>query len=450
MNRDRGRRVEESPQIANLDAERWVLGLCLLSEGTRTVTDSRDALDHSLSQLKPADFSLSKHQEIFRVLSELHAAGITADAVNVCQKLIERGSLERVDGVAYIASLSDGMPRGIDVERYCEIVSGFSRRRTIACWARQIELTCMDPAATAEDLSVLLELPEEAHGGRNALQPIGAVVRERLAEIRSSASAPEKLPGWTAGIADLDSATTGIRPSELWVIGAIPGAGKTSLLAQILLANAKAGVPVGIFSAEMSAKGIVDRLLSMDSGLALPKFRNPRSFSAAELNALGGHCREIIGLPIVFDETPGIELPALRARAKLMARKHGCRLFAVDFLQLVEAEGDNRRERVAAVARGLKNLAKELDAGVIAASQLSRPQKNAMAPPTMLDLKESGDIEAAADTVILIYRPFVLSHNASDRDRDALIISKQRNGPVGDIRVVFDEAHTRFLAGGVS
>jgi len=447
---ERKKRVEATPQIANHDAERWVLGLCLLSEGTRTVADTQDALDEALSMLKPADFSLRKHQEIFCAVSELHAAGATADMVNVAQKLLERGTLESVDGPSYIDSLSEGMPRGIDVRAYCSKVLWFSRKRTVGNWAHQVQLACMDPTTTPEDLEILLEPPEEAYGGTAAIQLMGDVARERLSEIRNAASAPGKLPGWTTTIRDLDITTTGIRPTELWVVGAIPSAGKTSLLAQTILANARAGMPAGIFSCEMSAKGLVDRLLAIVSGLPLCKFRDPRRFSASELTELAGQSQKIIGLPIFFDETPGIELPTLRARARLMARKHGCRLFAVDFLQLVEAEGDNRRERVSAVARGLKNLAKELDAGVIAASQLSRPQKGttATAPPTYLDLKESGDIEGAADTVILIHRPFVLTHKQEDRERDQLIIGKQRNGPVGNIPVVFDEEHTRFLPGG--
>ena len=131
-----------------------------------------------------------------------------------------------------------------------------------------------------------------------------------------------------------------------------------------------------------------------------------------------------------------------------MVRKHGCQLIFVDFLQLVEAEGDSRRERVAAVARGLKNLAKDLQIGVVVASQLARPQRGTAQPPSMLDLKESGDIEAAADTILLIHRPFVLSQKEADREKDEIIIGKQRNGPIGRIPVVFDEAHTRFLPGG--
>ena len=221
------------------------------------------------------------------------------------------------------------------------------------------------------------------------------------------------------------------------------------MLAQIALTNAKLGHAMGIFSLEMSSKGLVDRVLAMESGIHLMKLRDPRLLTRDDLEQLDDGIHRLQDTPIYFDETAGLALSALRARARLMVRKHGCQLIFVDFLQLVEAEGDSRRERVAAVARGLKNLAKELQIGVVVASQLARPQRGTAQLPTMLDLKESGDIEAAADTILLIHRPYVLSHKEADRAKNQIIIGKQRNGPIGNIPVVFDEAHTRFLRGGV-
>ena len=401
----------------NADAERWVLGLCLLDE-------SGSALDDSLSRLKPEDFGLRQHQLIFSAMKDLSAREEAVDVVTLAECLTRLDDLEPAGGASYLAAITDGVPL-VDVVRHIEIVRWYSRRWRIGTWSQRVLSACLDPTTTPDGLEALLEVPADAVATEHTIQRMQDVLASRAEEIRHAASTPNVTPGWQTSLGDLDATTTGIRPSELWVTGAIPGAGKTALLAQIALTNAKLGHAIGIFSLEMSSKGLVDRVLAMESGIHLMKLRDPRLLTRDDLEQLDGGIHRLQDTPIYFDETPGLALSALRARARLMVRKHGCQLIFVDFLQLVEAEGDSRRERVAAVARGLKNLAKELEIGVVVASQLARPQRGTAQLPTMLDLKESGDIEAAADTILLIHRPFVLSHKQADRAKDQIIIGSR-------------------------
>jgi replicative DNA helicase len=200
-----------------------------------------------------------------------------------------------------------------------------------------------------------------------------------------------------------------------------------------------------MFSLEMSASSLVDRVAALDLGIHLRKFREPRLLMPAERANLIEARDRLETLPLVIDETAGLSLATLKARARLMKRRHGVGLIVVDYLQLVRGEGDSHRERVGDVARGLKNLAKELGVGVVAASQLARPPKGVVSAPTMLDLKESGEIEAAADVVLLIHRPGVLTQRPEDAEEDRIILGKNRHGPVGAVPVVFDGAHARFL-----
>ncbi len=205
------------------------------------------------------------------------------------------------------------------------------------------------------------------------------------------------------------------------------------------------GRAVGVFSLEMSTASLVDRILSLNAGIAPRKLRDPRLMNVSDRQTLAEAEDRLADFPLVVDDTPGLTLAALRGRARLMQRRHGIELIVVDYLQLVVGPGDSTRDRVGAVARGLKNLAKELDVAVLACSQLSRPPKGTVQPPTMLDLKESGEIEAAADTILLLHRPWLLTRNLDDRSRESLIVGKQRHGPVGSIPITFDETRIAIV-----
>ena len=245
----------------NADAERWVLGLCLLDE-------SGSALDDSLSRLKPEDFGLRNHQLIFSAMKDLSGREEAVDVVTLAERLRQLDVLKPAGGASYLAVLTNGVPL-IDVVRHIEIVRWYSRRRTTGHWAQRLLNACIDPTTTPEGIETLLEMPADAVATEHTIQRMQDVLASRAEEIRHAANTPNVTPGWQTSLVDLDAATTGIRPSELWVVGAIPGAGKTALLGQIALTNAKLGHAMGIFSLEMSSKGLVDRVLAMESGIHL-------------------------------------------------------------------------------------------------------------------------------------------------------------------------------------
>lgn len=424
-------------QVAKPEVERYVLGIALLDPA---------ALDEIAAALRPDDFAIDANARTFAAILALREQGAPVENVALAEELDRRGDLDRVGGVGYVASLSDGSV-SIDPSHYVETLRGYSRRRKVAAWAAQLQRVSLDPEATAADLDSALERPDGDSGSTRSIQAFGGVVRARLGEVeRLASSPPGEAVGFATDLADLDHATTGIRPGELWIIGAIPGTGKTALLGQIAHANASGGVGVGVCSLEMSADSLADRFAALATGIHLRKFREPRLLTPTEHANLIEARDALAALPLAIDDTPGMALGELRARARLMQRRHGVRLILVDYLQLVKGPGEARREQVGAVARGLKDLARELGVGVVAASQLARPQRGGPATPTMLDLKESGEIEAAADVVLLIHRPFILSQRPEDRGDERIIIGKNRHGTVGGFDVVFDGAHCRFRA----
>ena len=395
----------------NVDAERWVLGLCLLDE-------SGGALDEAVARLKADDFGLRAHRILFRAMRAIHAANESPlDDLKLITKLEQSRSdgqptgvndLETVGGFSAIADLTSGVPR-VDPVPKIQLVREYSRRRILAGFAQNLLNACLDPTLAFEDVEVMAEVPDGATE-QTAIMSLADVLGERSIEITRQYESPQALPGFTTTLDGLDKITTGIRPGELWIIGAIPGAGKSSFIFQTGLANAKADVSFGLFSLEMTRQGIADRLLAaeaLDRGMSfnLAKLRNPRSLRTTDLQDLHHTVSMMEPYQFIVDDTAGLSLAALRARARLMVRRYRCQLLAVDYLQLIEAEGESRREKVASVARSLKNLAKELGVGIIAASQLSRPQKGVATAPTLHDLKESGEIEAAADAVLLLHRP---------------------------------------------
>ena len=252
------------------------------------------------------------------------------------------------------------------------------------------------------------------------------------------------LIGLGTGIRELDEATTGIRPGELWVIGALTGRGKTALATQIACANASAGTSVAMFSLEMSKDELGCRLLSNTSTVSASYIRNPNLLRKEQWQTLISSADSIVHWPLYVDTTENLSLNVLLARARLYIRRYGCRLIVVDYIRMIDAPGREIREQVANVTNGLRQLAKSERVGVVALSQLSRPKDGKISTrPTMLNLKESGDIEAHAHVVLVIYMP---AKNGEPTGKDEIIISKNRHGPIGTIKVEFNRNRLQFMS----
>lgn len=427
--------------LTHVDAERTLLGCVLLDPG---------CLYRVLPLVKAQDFSLDSHQHIYHAVAELAEAGKPVDDMTLTDALIAKGKLDAVGGVGYIVTLSNNvtseLARIANVEHYAELVLDKSRRRQ-ARRAGQVLLNATDDISVPTDTCIqrvqesLLEI--EAASERTVARHVKDFMPEVLRELETQ-SRNQGLVGMTTGVPSLDLTTGGIRPGELWTVGALPGKGKTALGIQIVLASASAGISTYIFSLEMQALEIGKRLLAAASSLPAIQIRNPQSIKNHRWPELVRAASKITEYAIYVDDRPSLKVQELLASARLHVRRHGVKLIVVDYLRLVEGQGRELRDRVGYVANSLRQLAKSEQVGVVLLSQLRRPEGGVNTRPSMLDLKESGDIEAHSHVVLLPYLPVGNDGKPILQD-ELLIIGKNRNGGVGSLPVYFDEKRLQFF-----
>jgi replicative DNA helicase len=427
--------------LTHVDAEQTVLG-CVLSDS--------GSLYRVLPLLEAADFSLDSNRKIYYAIAELAEGGKPVDELTITGALIAKGQLESVGGVGYVTSLTykvdAGFARVTNVEHYAQLILDKSRRRRArAAGARLTSATEDISVSTDECLQLIQEslLQIEAASGRTRARHVRDFMPEVLRELETQ-SQNQGLVGMATGIPSLDVTTGGIRPGELWTIGALPGKGKTALGVQIVLANGAVQTPTLAFSLEMQDLEIGKRFLAAKSPCPAMQIRNPQTIRRDRWAELLEVAAEIADCPIYVDDQGSLKIQELLASARLYIRRHGVKLIVVDYLRLVDAPGRELRDRVGYVANALRQLAKSERIGVVLLSQLRRPEGGINARPTMLDLKESGDIEAHSHVVLLPYLP-VADDGRPVPDEQLLIIGKNRNGGVGSLPVYFDEKRLQFF-----
>jgi len=427
--------------LTNIDVEKTVLG-CMLLEST--------TLHRVLPLLKPSDFCLESHRRIFHVIADLAESGKPVDEMTVVDALISKGQLESVGGAAYVTSLIEkvtlSLAKVTNVEHYAGVIRDKSRRRRARAAGEALVAATLDPSVTTEECLRLVQetlLQIEADSGRSTARHAKDFMPKVVHEIETQAM-HQGIVGMTTGLRSLDVATGGIREGELWTIGAMPGRGKTALGVQTALANAAAGTPTCAFSLEMQDVEMGKRFLAAKSSFSALQIRNPHAIGLDRWPELLEAAASVVALPIYVDDRPTLTVQELRASARLYIRQHGVKLIIVDYLRLVTAPGRELRERVANVANGLRELAKTERIGVVLLSQLRRPEGGINAKPTMLDLKESGDIEAHSHVVVLPYLP-ITDNGGPLPDEQLLIIGKNRNGRMGPLPVFFDERRLQFV-----
>lgn len=430
-----------NPALVNVEAERTVLGCVLLDS---------DCLYRALPHLQPQDFSLDSHRRIYHAISELAETGKAVDDLTVTNALIEKGQLESVGGVGYLGGLSDNvtseLARTTHIEHYVETILDKSRRRRSLAAANALAAATEDPSiSTDECLQQIQEslLAIEATSGKTTARHVKEFMPEVLHELETQA-ANQGLVGMTTGFQPLDLVTGGIRRGELWTIGALPGRGKTAWAVQIVLANGAAKIPTLAFSLEMQDLEIGKRFLAAKSSVPAMQIRNPRMIAKERWLGLAETAVEIAEFPIYVDARPSLKIQELLAIARLFVRRQQVQLIVVDYLRLVEGPGRDLRDRVGNVANALRQLAKSERIGVVLLSQLRRPDGGINAKPSMLDLKESGDIEAHSHVVLLPYLPVGEDGRPIPYEQQ-LIIGKNRNGGLGSLPVYFDERRLQFL-----
>jgi len=413
-----------------------VIGACLLS---------REALDEAAGILAAADFYADRHQDLWETLLELREEGTPIDVVTLVSALQERGRLGAIGGRTYLAEIARAVPTAANVAHYARVVRDLAfRRRLYDAGSRIARLTWAD-GETADLANEAERIAREATTGvlgGDRLQPMGRVLHERwewLYETRRQAD----ILGLRTGFPAVDGILAGLMPSDLIVLAARPSMGKTALALNIMLNVARAGRTVAMFSLEMSAAQIADRIVCMTQGLDSHAVRTRR---------LGEHEWELAieaavrlgALPIHIDDEPRQRSTEIWAKAR---RVPDLGLVIIDFLQEVGDEplpGQNRNELIGGVVGRFKALARDLDVPVLCLSQLSRAsEKRPDKRPELADLRDSGVIEQTADVVMLLHRP--AHYNPDDSPGVAEVhVAKHRNGPTGFVKLSFDKRTTRF------
>ncbi len=420
----------------NIEAEQSLLGSLLID---------KDAIVRISEILRPSNFYRSDtHSPIFEAIQKLFEKMEPIDLVTVTEELKRQGSYDRIGGSAYLTSLINIVPTSAHVEHYAKIIRDHAVRRNLITQATNLVQKAYDEGETIEALL------EEAEAGIFALSqehvsrdflPIKDALTEsfdRLDELQKSSG---KLRGVPTGFRDLDSKLAGMQNSNLIILASRPGQGKTSMALNIAQYVAvTAGIPVGIFSLEMSQEELVDRLLVGQADIDAWKLKTGR-LDEKDFDRLSLAMGELAEAPIFIDDTPGINISEMRTKARRLQMEHGLKFLIVDYLQLIKGRNlENRVQEVSEISQNLKNLARELKIPVLALSQLSRAvEQRGTKRPQLADLRESGAIEQDADVVMFIWRD-----DSEHPEQVILDIQKHRNGPVGEVHLVFRAERTKF------
>ena len=436
---------------ANVDAEKTILGAILLDNAAHA-----EAAEH----IKPDDFSLDSHRRIFLRMGELIDSGRAVDIVTLSNELSRYKEVESVGGVAYLASLTEGLPRRPVIEDYIRIVKDKSLLRRLMGICSSAIAKAADQSQEAisvldETEAQLLEVSDS--GLTLGLQPIDAIVRDSFGSIDNLYKQARDVTGLATGFTDFDRMTSGLQKGELIIIAARPSMGKTALAINIAEnAAIRYHATVAIFSLEMSKESLLRRMLASQASVDQRKLQT--GFLGREdhdnlQSALG----LLVDSHIFIDDSAGASLAEMRAKARrLKQNAGGLDLVVIDYLQLMSAtvpglkKGyENRVQEVSAISRGLKAMAKELKVPVVALSQLSRSnEKRDDKRPMLSDLRESGSIEQDADVVAFIHRESYYNRkddlSAEEKAEAEILVAKQRNGPTGIVKMHWNSAFTRF------
>jgi replicative DNA helicase len=456
--RQKSARADARPNIDRLpphdiECEMGVLGCALLSPN--------ESLGECIEKLKDngAEYFYDlRHQAIYELLAEMFNTRQAIDIVTVQARLKEKNLLEQVGGIAYLAQLQDSVPSAANLSWYLEYVrEKFLLRKMISVCTEVVGRVYdyegeVDALMDEVERDVLRISESRAQGGVLSTKDL---VGKAIGTIENYFSRKGVLNGLGTGFPDLDRMTDGLHGSEMIVIAARPSMGKTSLAMNIVESVVlEQKLPAAVFSLEMSAESLVLRMMCSIARVNLRSIREG-FMSESDFPKLTSAAGRLANAPLFIDDSAGLSILQLRARARRLHQQHGVKLFVVDYLQLLHSTArrsqENRQQEIADISSGIKALAKELKVPVLVLSQLNRElEKDKSRKPRLSDLRESGAIEQDADVVGLLYKP-----NAGDDEDGApaeeadglpvnLLIAKQRNGPTGDVNLTFLKNYTRF------
>ena len=433
--------VISKSQPNDILAEQAVLGAMLVD---------KDAVVASIEVLKKDDFYREDNKEIFDTMLELYSIGKNIDMITLKDQLSLRGSLEKVGGVEYIATLVDNVPAVSNIESYVKIVEEKSVIRNLIRTANEI---IKNGYSGTEDVDALVEQAEKRifdvvqERNSRGYSSIKEVLINVFDEIEELCKSGKKISGLESGFVDLDQKTSGLNKSALIIVAARPAMGKSAFVLNIASYVARhQKTPVMIFNLEMSKEEVTKRILCAESNVDSSKVKNA-TLDSEDWLKLGEASGVLSDMPIYIDDTPGLSSAELRAKCRKAKLEKGIGLVIIDYLQLMESKNKNpsRQQEVSEISRSLKILAKELQVPVIALSQLSRAaEARTDHRPMLSDLRESGSIEQDADIVMFLHREDYYDENTEKKNIAEVIVAKNRSGSTGTVELAWQPEFTKF------
>jgi replicative DNA helicase len=426
----------------NIEAEEGVLGSIIIDP---------DAVVQVADFLRPDDFYRDAHRAIFQAVLDLYAERGPADLITICDELQRRGRLEEVGGAAYISSLVNVVPTSANVEYYARIVERASMMRRLIHAAGQIAALAYNEtdADVALDKAEQLIFSISQRYNRSDFDDLRALLEDYYEKLDKLHEQRGTLVGLPTGFYDLDKMTGGLQKSDLIILAARPGAGKSALALSLAYNTALKNNRVAFFALEMSKEQLVQRLLAMDTGIDQQRLRTGM-IEDHEWERISHAIGRLSQIELYIDDTAGISTMEMRSKARrLAAERSGLDLIIVDYLQLMQAHAgsrsENRVQEISEISRSLKALARELDVPVLALSQLSRAVESRQSRvPQLSDLRESGSIEQDSDIVLFIYRDEMYNQDTDRKNIADIIVAKHRNGPIGQFSLYFKSSQTLF------
>lgn len=436
------------PQVTEL--EEAVLGALMIE---------KEAINQVVDVLRPESFYSAQHQEIYRAIHHLFSESQPIDLLTVTQTLRKMGKLSLAGGPSYIMRLTTNVNSAANVEYHARLITEQSIKRELISIATEIQKEAYDDASDVFDLldnaeQKIFSISES--NIRKNYSTMSPLVQQAIKEIEARKDLKDGLTGIPSGMASLDRLTAGWQKSDLVIIAARPGMGKTAFSLSVLRnAAVEFGHPVAIFSLEMSELQLTNRLISSEAELESDKIKRGK-LEPYEWQQLYNRTAQLREAPIFIDDTPGLSILELRAKCRRLKAQHDIQLIVIDYLQLMSGSAGkgnqgNREQEIANISRSLKTLAKELNVPVLALSQLSRAveTRGGDKRPQLSDLRESGSIEQDADMVIFLYRPEYYGitedmEGESTKETGEVIIAKHRNGSLDTVKLRFIGRFTKF------
>lgn len=426
----------------SIEAEQSVLGSMIMDH---------DAVIVASEILRASDFYRPDHAQIFAAIMELYTSGNPIDLITIQDKLVQHGVLEQVGGISYIADLANSVPTSAHIKQYAKIVQEKSTLRKLIKVSTDISAKSFEGE---EPLDHIMNFAEKSifdvlqNKKTEDFTGIDEIVLTSIEKIEEAHKSKGGITGIETGFIDLDHRTAGLQPSDLILVAARPSMGKTAFSLNIIqTAGIKNKKSVAVFSLEMSKDQLVSRMLCAEAMVDSQKARTGM-LEPADWERIGQSLPNITSSRIFIDDTPGINVMDMRAKCRRLKMEKGLDLIMIDYLQLMSGVGDSnasRQQEISDISRSLKALAREMQAPVIALSQLSRAcEQRTDHRPMLSDLRESGAIEQDADVVMFLYRDEYYHPDTEKKNVGEVIIAKQRNGPTGTVELAWLGQYTKF------